>query len=277
MTSLLDLPPEIIQGIFTLADQPSRKQLRLTSAFLGAIGQPYVFQTIRIKPGKESQEKFKNILSRPHLSSSVAKVWLDAIVSDDGSVEATEYFDSWQRDVVAKLHDLPRLQSVVLHFEDSIEEEVLETEIAWLDWTSRHTMHTCSYLFEKVMPTLASLPGLTELGIKELQNIAITDPSVTEDLRQVLGRLRSLRLNVAHEHTRHYDDDIDLEQVHVFFTTLPLCWLKPTTANLEHLTLYSTLYFGFYPKCDHSATTPSPTTINYPGSSRMAQPSRKST
>ncbi|KAL4932109.1 uncharacterized protein BDV17DRAFT_288188 [Aspergillus undulatus] len=27
-------------------------------------------------------------------------------------------------------------------------------------------------------------------------------------------------------------------------------WLKPTLATLEHLTLYSTLYIGFFPKCD---------------------------
>jgi hypothetical protein len=36
----------------------------------------------------------------------------------------------------------------------------------------------------------------------------------------------------------------------VFYPELPLVWLKPTTANLQHLTIYSSLYCGFYPKLD---------------------------
>ncbi|KAL4908313.1 hypothetical protein BDW74DRAFT_147233 [Aspergillus multicolor] len=100
------------------------------------------------------------------------------------------------------------------------------------------------------MPAFAALPGLEELAIKELHHTYVTDCSVAEEVCQVLGRLRSLRLNIAHVHSRHPDDDYDEETVHTFFSSFASFWLMPTTANLEHLTLYSTLYFGFYPKCD---------------------------
>lgn len=43
---------------------------------------------------------------------------------------------------------------------------------------------------------------------------------------------------------------VQLEEPHRFFAELPSFWLKPTVSNLRHLTLYSTHYFGFYPKCD---------------------------
>jgi hypothetical protein len=36
----------------------------------------------------------------------------------------------------------------------------------------------------------------------------------------------------------------------VFFPQITPFWLKPTMSNLEHLTLYSNNYWGYYPKCD---------------------------
>jgi hypothetical protein len=38
--------------------------------------------------------------------------------------------------------------------------------------------------------------------------------------------------------------------VHEFYPQLPSFWLQPTAANLEHLTIYSSLYYGFYAKFD---------------------------
>lgn len=38
--------------------------------------------------------------------------------------------------------------------------------------------------------------------------------------------------------------------MHTFFSTLPSFWLKPALQILEHLTIYSNVYFGYYPKLD---------------------------
>lgn len=35
-----------------------------------------------------------------------------------------------------------------------------------------------------------------------------------------------------------------------FFLELPSVWLEPCLSNLQHLTLYSSIYIGFAPKCD---------------------------
>jgi hypothetical protein len=38
--------------------------------------------------------------------------------------------------------------------------------------------------------------------------------------------------------------------LHDFFPSLGYTWLSPAAASLEHLTLYSQCYFGFFPTCD---------------------------
>ncbi|PIG79070.1 hypothetical protein AARAC_008054 [Aspergillus arachidicola] len=40
------------------------------------------------------------------------------------------------------------------------------------------------------------------------------------------------------------------DEIHTFFSALPSFWLKPALQNLEHLTIYSSHYFGYYPKLD---------------------------
>lgn len=41
-----------------------------------------------------------------------------------------------------------------------------------------------------------------------------------------------------------------MDEPHIFLNELPSFWLKPPALNLQHLTLYNTIYFGFYPKLD---------------------------
>lgn len=54
------------------------------------------------------------------------------------------------------------------------------------------------------------------------------------------------------------------EAIHPFFSTLPSFWLRPMISNLEHLTLYSNVYFGFYPKLDlHGVHFPRLKTLSF--------------
>lgn len=41
-----------------------------------------------------------------------------------------------------------------------------------------------------------------------------------------------------------------MPEPHSFYSELPSTWLAPTTSTLRHLTLYSDMYFGFFPSLD---------------------------
>lgn len=44
--------------------------------------------------------------------------------------------------------------------------------------------------------------------------------------------------------------DYQAEELHTFYPAVPSLWIKPTMSNLRHLTIYSSFYFGYYPKFD---------------------------
>ncbi|KAL4994963.1 hypothetical protein BDV10DRAFT_188511 [Aspergillus recurvatus] len=278
MASFQALPREVLHQIFALADQPSRKQLRLTNALLGEIGQTWIFQTIRISLARASYDRFQSILNHAHLARSVVKVWLDTvpdevlppifylrdIVNQGNGQMNHEYLEEDQKDretglprrfwqLVHRLADLPRLRSVVLR---SADDWVGEEEFGWRDRIIPPIIGRPWSVFQRSMAVLASLPRLPQelaiqdLAIQELQNINPEDPDAIANLNKVLGNIQSLRLNIANQLGPDADENAERDAGHEFYPILPALWLKPTTANIEHLTLYSSIYFGFYPKCD---------------------------
>ncbi|KAH8432830.1 uncharacterized protein LDX57_010459 [Aspergillus melleus] len=99
------------------------------------------------------------------------------------------------------------------------------------------------------MSVLASLRRpLRELAIQNLQNIIPTHPTTVANITKVLRKIVSLRLNITNQF--YPNDPFEREDVFNFFPNLSTFWLEPTASRLEHLTIYSNLYFGFYPKCD---------------------------
>ncbi|KAL4862215.1 hypothetical protein BDV12DRAFT_190563 [Aspergillus spectabilis] len=268
MPSLLSLPREILHCIFSYTDRQSRKELRLSSKLLSTTGQSWVFQSTKVSRERSSCERFQNILDRPDLASAVTKVYLstesgnydpelEQMNLEDGDEyleadEADEDEDSalppWFWRVVNRLHQLPRLQSVVLIFHPDCD----GGENDWGD--VQQTTSFRDAVIQKTMSILASLPRLPrELGIQDLQNINPSDSGVVQDLEKVLGGVQSLRLNVANELDEgNGENNVTRAAVHEFFPTLSSFWLKPALGNLEHLTIYSSIYFGFYPKCDLS-------------------------
>ncbi|KAJ5554990.1 hypothetical protein N7461_003460 [Penicillium sp. DV-2018c] len=60
---------------------------------------------------------------------------------------------------------------------------------------------------------------------------------------ELKGRVRKVRVNIAREEKK--------PEVEIFYASmLKEVWLKPTMESLENLSLYSNLYWGFYPHFD---------------------------
>ncbi|KAL4883487.1 hypothetical protein BJY04DRAFT_216309 [Aspergillus karnatakaensis] len=264
MPSLLTLPREIVHRVFFYAEQESRKHLRLSSTLLGETGQSWVFQSTTISRKKSSIERFQNILDRSELANAVTKVYLDTTDPEDGNGSVTtedgdEYLEAAEEDedtdaalpprfwkAVNKLHQLPRLQSVVIRFHPECEDED--------DWgDAQQPTAFRQAVLQKAFSILASLPRpIQELGIQDLQNITPDDEEFKANATKVLGGLKSLRLNIANElNEGNGENNIEKNAVHSFFNhELSDFWLKPTLANLEHLSIYSSMYWGFFPACD---------------------------
>ncbi|KAL4908351.1 hypothetical protein BDW74DRAFT_166097 [Aspergillus multicolor] len=244
MAPFNSLPPEILGSIFSHADQKSQKALRLTNRQLAAIGKQSVFHALSVCPTDESSERLENILKRPDLVPYINKIYLNTYDPknppdsqyDEGEEVATRLFSC--------LNDMPRLQSVALRFhwecpEGSDWDNILQDE----EFRSEVMQHAIG--------TFVRLPGLKDLALRDLYNHNESRPGAVAALEKVVSRLRSLRLNITNVNKgMDGSSDYDREPPQRFFAELPDVWLRPALSNLQHLTLYSSIYIGFFPKCD---------------------------
>ncbi|KAL5336351.1 hypothetical protein BJX70DRAFT_282656 [Aspergillus crustosus] len=263
MPSLLTIPPEILHRVFFYADQESRKALRLSSVLLGETGRSWIFQTTTISRVKSICARFENILDRPDIVNAVTKIYLDTIDPDDGNGSVTtedgdEFLEASEEDedddsalpprfwkLVNRLSEFPRLQSVVIRFDPKCEEED--------DWgDAQQTKEFRAAVLKKAFSVIAALPRLPkELGIQDLQNINPTDEETVGDINKVLGGLQRLRLNNANELDEgNGENNVEKQAIHDFYPSLASTWLLPALTNLEHLSIYSSIYWGFNPIAD---------------------------
>ncbi|PLB45143.1 hypothetical protein P170DRAFT_467718 [Aspergillus steynii IBT 23096] len=275
------LPNELLDRIAYHADHESLLNLRLVCQSLSDICRKWLFQYTCVVPTDESCERFESILDHPELASCVTKVYLDTTKwdheieieeydSDDEDIESDSDGDEesdkhhvneiwiprWYSNLFNRLEELPRLRGVVLRFHHECQSPLwveMMTDIIPQEPNFRR------YVLKLFMESLALLPQpVRELGIHDLQNVNQSKEHIVENIRKVLGGLDTLRLNIANEHSKYYrPQDLQQDEPHRFFSELPSFWLKPTLANLEHLTLNSSNYFGFYPKFN-------PTGLHFP-------------
>ncbi|KAJ5464218.1 hypothetical protein N7475_007353 [Penicillium sp. IBT 31633x] len=234
--------PELLGIIASHSDITTLKTLRLTSHTLCFFATKYLFSEVSLYTEDESCQAFESILTHPQLSDKVYKVRLNTVEVDydsDTEVEELEPPPKWEK-LLTKLPSLSNLESVVLRFDkncaksgDWIEpaqsDEYRETIIQWLGIG------------------LGSLRRpLKELGIQNQQNVT----PISEEVEEVLNALKSLRLNVVHElEPACPENEIYKEELHKFYETiLPSVWLEPTMGSLQKLSLYSSFYWGFWPK-----------------------------
>ncbi|PYI35961.1 F-box domain-containing protein [Aspergillus indologenus CBS 114.80] len=241
--NLASLPPEIIH------------RLSLTNRYIGAISQKELLKVVTVYPRKESRERFQAILEDKTRARLVNRLYLD-VSAWAGYYTQERYINQSNRDkeilqlrrfmkLVPRLKELPRLRSIVLRFHQGCYVEDTRN-----DAHQNAAFRSC--VMDEFIAALASLDEpVKELALCNLQNINPTDPEVVQNLTKILGSLRALRLNITNEHDEgNGENDLEQDEPHRFFPELPSFWLAPAAATLEHLTIYSSNYFGFYPKLD---------------------------
>ncbi|PLB55531.1 hypothetical protein P170DRAFT_399698 [Aspergillus steynii IBT 23096] len=262
MAALLSLPNEILHRIAYYADREELLQLRLACRSLSNVSRKWLFRYARVVPTEESCEKFETILNDPLLASCVTKVYLDTAnwdhVSFGPDIDIEEYDDDKGEELFLprrygklfnRLKEFPRLQGAVLRFAHECY-GLISLDSLWYDCQQEPPFRES--VLGSFMESLSSLPHpIQELGIRDLQNINQTDETIVGNIKKVLIGLSTLRLNITNEHSEgNGENDLTHDEPHQFFTDLPSFWLQPTLAKLQYLTLYSSNYFGFYPKFD---------------------------
>ncbi|CBF86039.1 uncharacterized protein ANIA_02029 [Aspergillus nidulans FGSC A4] len=246
MPELLSLPAEILQNIFAQADQETCRSLRLVNRLLGEIGQHNVFETLVIQLTQDYYGyDLEKIVKRPDIAALVTKIYVNTYDPNEpqlwmGKDETSESLGV----LLGLLSRLPRLQSVVLRFHPECPEDD-----SWGEHPQGEDFRQA--VMQEALSTFAAMPQLKELGLRDLWNVHDEEPKVVADRNTVLSRLESLRLNVINVNQgMQGSSDYHREAPQKFWPALPSIWLKPALSNLQHLTLYSTMYTGFFPKCD---------------------------
>ncbi|KAL4940612.1 hypothetical protein BDV06DRAFT_230202 [Aspergillus oleicola] len=254
------LPIEILHRICSDADQESRKALRLTNRLLEEIARCWVFKCKTVSPLDTSCERLRAISEYPKLASCLTTLYISTFDLDEDG-DYMYYEDAEDEDFEGEEHtglpvrfynlfyslDLfPRLQNIALRFHwehSSSDFAEIPQDIQWR-----------RLVMSDVFLQLAALPQpLKHLALRDVYNVNETGVPVEAAIKKVLGGLESLRLNITNEHREfHGEVDYKKKEPFGFYPVLPKIWLKPTTYTLRHLTIYSSLFCGFYPKLDFS-------------------------
>ncbi|KAL4779302.1 hypothetical protein BJX76DRAFT_351902 [Aspergillus varians] len=242
MANFTDPPVKILKEMFSRADQRSRKALRLVNSQLGKIGQQSVFEVVSVSlTVGDFVHRLQEILKRPDLASHITQVYLNTFDLDERHLDGYDVVSVLE--LFGFLKDIPRLRSVVLRFHPECPDADLDE--APQDENFR------SAVMKEGLPTLAAISQIRDLALREIWIVNETDPEAIAHLNKILARLRSLRLNIANENKGTVGiSDYERGNPQVFFSELPSFWLKPALSSLKHPALYSSIYIGFFPKCD---------------------------
>ncbi|KKZ68428.1 hypothetical protein EMCG_05887 [[Emmonsia] crescens] len=253
------LPTELWARIASFADQKSRKNLRLTCRGCSKFAAWELFREVRLTAGDPSCVRLEQIRAHEQSKLCVNKInlglrgWSPDLLEgrlsllQDWQIEAGEdpILPGRFIKLVEGLKMFPNLRDVNVRFdpkctlENNYDDPPQDVEFR-------------SSMMKLLLSSLTSLPQpLSALGLQNYQNINLKDTETASMLKQVLGNLQSLRLGILNESCDGNGEyDLTYEQAHIFTRELPSIWLQPASSTLRHLTLYSTHYFGFYPKLD---------------------------
>ncbi|CAG8021383.1 unnamed protein product [Penicillium salamii] len=239
------LPPEILLMITSLADTATLRSLRLTSRAICASATQLLFRTITLFDRDGSCNAVESIMRHPSLRGLVRKIYLQTVEKDydlDRGMpdEIPDPPEKWRK-LLAMLPTLPNLESIALRFDKNCCED------SSLFGDAVQTEEYRKMVMKWLLSEVVALPRpLKELAIQNNQNT--TELGVYGD--EVLGGLISLRLNTVHEaDAAAPEDEVEKPEFHDYFNRLlSTVWLKPAMSSLQNLTLYSDMYWGFYPR-----------------------------
>ncbi|KAK2737101.1 hypothetical protein FQN55_001313 [Onygenales sp. PD_40] len=257
MACLGQLPPELMLRIIQYTDNSSLRSLRTACRSLSTFATPELFKTVTLSVAeRRSHACVESILGHPVLRSCVRKLWVD-IWEDPELVSSRrtygpEVYPHWRlvdfipkkfEDLMLRLKEFANLRHVNLCFGDYCTDELL------------HELNPdlLPEIFGFFLSSVLSLdhPPL-ELGFQNVQYIHNLDGSHMTMLKQLLGNLTSLRLNVRNTDVvsdiGDPDFDPEFDRFYILCSQIPFFWLKPASSTLRHLALYSGDNFGFNPK-----------------------------
>ncbi|OQE05723.1 hypothetical protein PENVUL_c022G09072 [Penicillium vulpinum] len=254
MSRLLNLPSELLARTFSYVNQSSLKSLRQSCRFISQLATDQLYRTVRLQPSKTSQNRLQEILNNPSLRRVPRKIYIDTVDEslnyDDE--EEQKWPQGWEN-LVSQVKELPRLNAAVLCFDkgftsDSTDHDYLHYE----DFPQ-----TPQFRFQAMHKLFSLLESLRhpiqDLGIRNLQADNPKDPKTLAKLGKVLSGLLSLRLSITSEtNDAAPEHDLEYPEIRKFFKELPSTWLSPAAPSLQHLSLCSREYWGFYPHLDLS-------------------------
>ena len=86
MTEFVELPPELLALIVSLADPKSLKSLRLTNRLLSSYANRCLFRVVHLYCDEDSCEKFEAVASHPIFKGTVQRIHLNTVRDDYVSI-----------------------------------------------------------------------------------------------------------------------------------------------------------------------------------------------
>ncbi|CAG8116993.1 unnamed protein product [Penicillium salamii] len=252
MSHLLNLPSKLLARTFFNVDSSSFKSLHHSCRFISQLATDQLFKTVHLQPSKTSQNGLQEILNNPNLRRIPRKIYIDTV--DESLNYDDEEEQKWPQgwdNLVPQVKELPRLNAAVLCFDkgftsDSEDEDYPHyTDFPQTPQFRFHAMHKLFSLLESLRHPIQ------DLGIRNLQADNPKDPKTLAKMGKVLSGLLSLRLSITSEtNDAAPEHDLEYPEIRKFFKELPSTWLSPAAPSLQHLSLCSREYSGFYPDLD---------------------------
>ncbi|KAK2801885.1 hypothetical protein FQN51_005034 [Onygenales sp. PD_10] len=254
MACLGQLPPELMLRIIQYTDNSSLRSLRTVCRSLSVFATPELFKTVTLRVIEQSYARLESILEHPVLRSCVRGLLVDTggwrpdlLVSEPDHGYGPEMYE--RRIVIDSLHG--RFANLMLRLKEFV--NLRHASLCFKEyWSIALEPSFFAEMLRFLLSCVLSLDHLPlGLGFYNLQNVDLSDKDTTM-LKQVLGNLTSLRLNV-----QNADFVIDIgspgfnpktDPFYILCSQLPSVWLKPASSTLRHLALYSSSYIGFNPK-----------------------------
>ncbi|KAF2140322.1 uncharacterized protein K452DRAFT_54123 [Aplosporella prunicola CBS 121167] len=257
--SLDQLPQELLFQILDQLDKHHHASLALTCKRLCIAAASYLFSTVHIYPLEHRLATGTELIcSNPRLACLVQHAYLytpegwrdEYVQAKRGMTEDLLGFEDFERplDLISKL---PKLTRATLCF----------SKVCTKPYTIKHVPFNESYRsrrdnLEALFAALANSDSpctITNLYIRNLQNINHSGLTRSETFPSVLQKLVSFRLSIVNRYAdSRWGGQLLQPEAHTFMDEFPRIWLQPlaTTKNLSRLFLYSDAYFGFCPKLE---------------------------
>lgn len=244
--NLLGLAPEIVEHIIKYAPKEDLPNIRLANKELDKHAVGELFREVFISPSEEHIGTYTSISEHERLRrlprSAIIHSQPDINMGDfPGSREYEERGENYE-EAIAALAKFPNIDSLEIGFTP---ECCGDRENSWYE-DVEETISARKEMFELIFQAIkdrAVNPDnrtIRKLTIINLQNCAMPDFTGSDLFRDVMGQLEELHLELTQE-SNEAGPDHDYTRVEL--QTFPDClvsdWLKPISANLKALSIYS--------------------------------------